>query len=625
MNVATVQSYFQESAKDRVAFWENQARELSWFRPWNKVLEWNVPYAKWFVGGELNACYNCLDRFMSTPTENKTALIWEGERGESRKISYAELFKEVNQFSNVLKSMDVQKGDRVAIYMPMLPQAIVAMLSCARIGAVHTVVFGGFSAESLKDRILDADAKVLITADGGFRRGKIIQLKEIADAALQHTPSIKNVIVVKHADQSVKMSQGRDHWYGELMADAKDECPCEVMGAEDLLFILYTSGTTGKPKGVVHTTGGYLLGANFTTRVVFDPKPSDIYWCTADIGWITGHTYIVYGPLSNGMTQLIYEGSPDTPDKDRYWKLIEKYKVNTLYTSPTAIRTFMKWGTSWLEGKDLSSLRLLGSVGEPINPEAWNWYRKEIGNNKCPIVDTWWQTETGSIMISPIPGYTKLKPGSAAKALPGIDAAVLNTEGNPTTDGFLALTSPWPSMMRGIYKDNARYEQTYWKKWNNRYYFSGDGAKIDHEGYFWLMGRVDDMMNVSGHLLGTMEIESALVDYQQVAEAACIAVSHEIKGQAIVCFVTLKDGVKPAPELEQLLKDHVAQKIGAIARPEKILFIPDLPRTRSGKIMRRLLRDIAEGNVIGDLSTLADPGVLEEIKINYEKEEVTVE
>lgn len=615
---ANIQSFalYEQAAQDREAFWAKQAQCLDWFCTWDTVLDWNPPYAKWFVGGKLNACYNCLDRHMDTPVAKKTALIWEGERGEERTLTYEELYAEVCKFSNVLKGFGIQKGDKVAIYLPMIPEAVVAMLSCARLGAVHTVVFGGFSADSLKDRIQDAEAKLLITADGGFRKGKIVPLKETADLALEGCPSIQNVIVIKHTGQPVK-NQTHEHWYDQLMQSASAECPPEVMDAEDELYILYTSGTTGKPKGIVHTTGGYLVGVTMTTRWVFDLKPSDVYWCTADIGWVTGHSYVVYGPLSNGMTQLLYEGAPDYPERNRFWKLIEKYGVSILYTAPTAIRTFMKWGEEWPSSCDLSSLRLLGSVGEPINPEAWMWYHEHIGRGNCPIVDTWWQTETGSIMIAPLPGLTPLKPGSATMPLPGIDAAIVNDEGLAESSGYLAITSPWPSMLRGIHKDPVRYQETYWKKWKGGTYFTGDGAKRDPDGYFWLAGRVDDVINVSGHRLGTMEIESALVDYQAVAEAAVIATSHPITGQAIVAFVTLKEKITPSTDLEDLLKQHVVKKIGAIARPARIIFIGELPKTRSGKIMRRLLRDIAEGRVAGDTTTLSDPSVMAEIRNRY--------
>ena len=624
MKQANVQSVdiFQEAKEDREAFWAKQAECLDWFRKWDRVLEWNPPDAKWFVGGKLNACYNCLDRHMVTETRHKTALIWEGERGEERILTYEDLYGQVNRFSNVLKSLGVRKGDKVAIYLPMVPEAVVAMLSCARIGAVHTVVFAGFSAEALRDRIEDLGAKVLVTADGGFRKGKVLPLKETADAAVGEASCVQNVIVLKHTEQSVNMREGRDHWYDQLMGKASEECAAEEMDAEDELYILYTSGTTGKPKGIIHTTGGYMVGATMSMRWVFDAKPSDVYWCTADIGWVTGHSYVVYGPLSNGMTQLMYEGGPDAPERNRFWKLIEKYKVSIFYTAPTAIRMFMKWGDEWPDGCDLSSLRLLGSVGEPINPEAWLWYQRKIGNGICPIVDTWWQTETGSIMISSLPGLTPTKPGSATFPLPGIDAAIVNDAGALSSSGYLVITSPWPSMLRGIHNDPERYRDTYWKKWNGRFYFSGDGAKLDEDGYFWLMGRIDDVINVSGHRLGTMEIESALVGTNGVAEVAVIAILHELKGQAIVVFVTMKEGEAVHPNLERDLKEQVVKKIGAIARPERIIFLADLPKTRSGKIMRRLLRDIGEGRVVGDVTTLSDHGVIEEIKKKYLEDDV---
>ncbi len=619
---ANIQSLtlFEEAAQDKDAFWAKQAKSIEWFQPWNKVLEWEPPYAKWFVEGTLNACYNCLDRHMNTATRLKIALHWEGEDGKSRSLSYEDLYAEVNKFSNVLKSFDIQKGDKVAIYLPMIPEAVIAMLSCARIGAVHTVIFAGFSADSLKDRLLDAGAKLLITADGGLRKGKIVPLKETADLALETISSLQNVIVLKHAENPIHMNPQRDFWYDQLMSEAVLECPPEIMDAEDELFILYTSGTTGKPKGIVHTTGGYMVGTTVTTQWVFDIKPSDVYWCTADIGWITGHSYVVYGPLSNGMTQLLYEGVPDFPERNRFWKLIEKYGVTILYTAPTAIRTFMKWGEEWTNGCDLSSLRLLGSVGEPINPEAWLWYHKHIGQSKCPVVDTWWQTETGSIMIAPIPGLNSLKPGSATKPLPGIETAIVDENGIPQSSGYLVITSPWPSMLRGIHNDPVRYEETYWKNWKGGTYFTGDGAKIDSDGYHWLTGRVDDVINVSGHRLGTMEIESALVDFPGVAESAVIAIPHPIKGQAIIAFVSLKESLEFTPDLEANLKQHVVKKIGALARPERIIFICDLPKTRSGKIIRRLLRDIAEGRISGDMSTLSDPASIQGIKEKYQQE-----
>jgi acetyl-CoA synthetase len=611
---------FKEAAADRELFWGKQADCLSWSKPWTKILEWNPPYAQWFIGGKLNTCYNCVDRHLYNGNRTKTAIIWEGERGDQRLLTYEQLYEEVNQCASALKACGVKKGDTVAIYMPMIPEAAVGMLACARIGAVHTVVFGGFSSEALKDRIIDAEAKVVLTADGGFRRGKIVPLKETVDAALIKCPDVQKVIVVKHAGQVVHMEEERDHWYHELTEHINqssiDNSP-EEMDAEDPLYILYTSGTTGKPKGIVHTTGGYMVGVTSTTRWVFDIKPDDVYWCTADIGWVSGHSYVVYGPLANGMTTVLYEGTADWPEKDRFWKIIEKYKITILYTAPTAIRTFMKWGKEWIKENQISSLRVLGSVGEPINPEAWIWYFKHIGQERCPIVDTWWQTETGCIMIAPIPGITTLKPGSATHPLPGIDVAVIKEEGKAGEAGILAITSPWPSMLRGIYKDPQRYEETYWKKWNNGFYFTGDAVKQDEDRYLWLMGRIDDVMNVSGHRIGTMEIESALVEDASVAEAAVIGIDHEVKGQAIIAFVILKDSFLTEPCLEERLKQQVVQSIGTFARPEKIIFIGDLPKTRSGKIMRRLLRDIAEGRVLGDSTTLADPLVIHELKEKY--------
>ncbi len=613
---------YEKAKNNREAFWAECAEKLDWFQKWNKVLDWNPPFAKWFLGGKLNASYNCLDRHVKTRIRNKAALIWEGEPGDQRTLTYWDLYREVNKCANVIKSLGVKKGDRVAIYMPMIPEAVIAMLACARIGAIHTVVFGGFSPEALKDRINDAQAKLLITADGGFRRGTIIPLKDAADTAVPQCPSIKNVIVIKRANNDVDMKEGRDHWYHDLMKKAHSYCEPEIMDAEDILYILYTSGTTGKPKGIIHTTGGYLTAVTMTTQWVFDLKPEDVFWCTADVGWVTGHSYIVYGPLANAATQVIYEGSPDWPERNRFWKIIEKYGVTIFYTAPTAIRAFMKWGTEWPQGCDLLSLRLLGSVGEPINPEAWIWYHKYIGQERCPVVDTWWQTETGCILISPLPGLTALKPGSATKPLPGIAAAILNEKGEniPEGGGYLALTSPWPSIARGIYGDPDRFKETYFSKWKDGIYFTGDGAKLDSDGYFWLLGRVDDVMNVAGHRIGTMEVESALVDHPAVAEAAVVGIQDEIKGQAIAAFVTLKEGNKPGKEVEEILKHHVVEKIGALARPKKIIFSGDLPKTRSGKIMRRLLRDVAEGRALGDVTTLADAGVVETLKKKYDEE-----
>ncbi|MDE2222829.1 MAG: acetate--CoA ligase [Candidatus Omnitrophica bacterium] len=614
-------SLYQKAKADRVAFWEECAGKLDWFKPWDKALVWQKPYAQWFAGGKLNASYNCLDRHIKANLGNKTALFWEGENGDEKSFTYADCYLEVNKLANCLKSLGVAKGDRVAIYMPMIPEAVFAMLACARIGAIHTVVFGGFSAEALQERINDAQAKLLITADGGWRRGKLVPLKTIADAALANTPSIHDVIVVQRADGRVAMKSGRDHWYHDCLRHAKPYCAPEEMDSEDILYILYTSGTTGKPKGIVHSTGGYLTGVNVTTHWVFDLKANDVFWCTADVGWVTGHSYTVYGPMSNAATQVIYEGAPDFPERDRFWRIIEKYKVSIFYTAPTAIRAFMKWGEQWPKKCNLGSLRLLGSVGEPINPEAWVWYHENIGNYRCPVVDTWWQTETGAIMITTLPGLTPMKPGSAGKPLPGIDAEILNEEGQaiPVGGGFLSLTSPWPSMLRGIWGDPKRYEQTYWGRWSGKYYFAGDGTKRDKDGYFWFLGRVDDIMLVAGHNISTAEVESALVDNQMVAEAAVVGVKDEVKGQAIVAFVILKEGNPINAQSEEILKEHVSQKIGAIARPSRIIFTADVPKTRSGKIMRRLLRDIAEGRVLGDITTLADPNVVAALKEKYQE------
>ena len=616
---------YDRAAQDPEAFWAGFARELDWMKPWDAVLEWTPPHAKWFVGGKLNASVNCIDRHIHGPRRNKAAIIWEGEPGERRTLTYFTLYRQVSQFANVLKARGVEKGDRVALYMPLVPELAIAMLACARIGAVHSVVFGGFSAESLRDRINDSACKVLVTADGGYRRGSIVPLKQMADEALEHTPSITSVIVVKRgaADLRVHMKANRDYWYHELMDEASYNCPPEAMDAEDMLYILYTSGTTGKPKGIVHTTGGYLTGCYATTKWVFDLKEEDVYWCTADIGWVTGHSYVVYGPLSNGATVVMYEGAPDWPKKDRFWEIIERYGVTVFYTAPTAIRAFMRWGTDWPAKRDLSSLRLLGSVGEPINPEAWVWYHLHIGRENCPIVDTWWQTETGSILITPLPGITSTKPGSATRPFPGITAQILSDKGEaiPQGGGLLALTQPWPSMLRGIYGDPDRFVKQYWSRWPGGIYFTGDGAKLDEDGFFWLLGRVDDVLNVAGHRLGTMEVESALVDHPKVAESAVVGRPHQIKGQAVAAFVTVKEGVVTSEALADELKAHVAQKIGAIARPDDIIFAADLPKTRSGKIMRRLLRDIAEGKTLGDTTTLADPAVVARLKEQYADEQ----
>jgi acetyl-CoA synthetase len=617
---------YARAAADPEGFWAGFARELEWTRPWDKVLEWKAPYAKWFVGGTLNASVNCVDRHVRTARRNKAALVWEGEPGDRRTLTYWDLYRQVGTFANVLKALGVKRGDRVALYLPLIPELAIAMLACARIGAVHNVVFGGFSAESLRDRINDAKAVLLVTADGGYRRGQIVPLKQMADEALRDAPSIKNVVVVQRqagAPFPVSIQEGRDHWYHRLVQHAAAACEPEAMDAEDLLYILYTSGTTGKPKGIVHTTGGYLVGTYATTKWVFDLKENDVYWCTADIGWVTGHSYVVYGPLANGATVVMYEGAPDWPQKDRFWDIIERHGVTILYTAPTAIRAFMRWGTEWPAKHDLGSLRLLGSVGEPINPEAWIWYSLNIGRERCPVVDTWWQTETGMIMITPLPGLTSLKPGSATKPFPGVFAEVRDAGGTRVEQGggLLTLTRPWPSMLRGIYGDPDRYVSQYWSRWTDGTYFTGDGARVDEDGDYWLLGRVDDVLNVAGHRLGTMEVESALVDHPKVAEAAVVGKPHEIKGQAVAAFVTVKEGTKPSDALADELKDHVVRKIGAIARPDQILFAADLPKTRSGKIMRRLLRDIAEGKALGDTTTLADPSVVARLKSEYEEKE----
>jgi acetyl-CoA synthetase len=617
---------YARAAADPEQFWAAFAAELDWIEPWTRVLDWQPPHAKWFVGGRINASANCLDRHVRGARRNKAALIWEGEPGDRRTFTYFDLHREVCQFANALKQLGVTKGDRVALYLPLIPELAIAMLACARIGAVHNVVFGGFSAHALRDRINDAQACVLVTADGGYRRGHLVPLKQTADEALRDAPSIRSVVVVRRQAADlfpIHVQEGRDHWYHRLIQDASPVCPPESMDAEDMLYILYTSGTTGKPKGIVHTTGGYLVGTYATTRWIFDLRDEDVYWCTADIGWVTGHSYVVYGPLQNGATVLMYEGAPDWPQKDRFWDLIERHGVTILYTAPTAVRAFMRWGTDWPARHDLSSLRLLGSVGEPINPEAWMWYAEHIGRQRCPVVDTWWQTETGQILITPLPGITPTKPGSAVRPFPGIAAEVRNAAGERVTEGggLLALTAPWPAMLRGIYGDPDRYAQQYWRKWKDGAYFTGDGARVDRDGYYWLLGRVDDVLNVAGHRIGTMEVESALVDHPSVAEAAVVDKPHEIKGQALAAFVTLKEGVAPNEALADQLKDHVVKKIGAIARPDTILFAADLPKTRSGKIMRRLLRDIASGKALGDTTTLADPAVVERLKDAYEADE----
>ncbi len=616
-------SLYQKADQDLEGFWAEQAESIDWYRKWDRVMKWEPPWVQWFLGGKLNVSYNCLDRHVKTWRRNKAAFIWEGEPGDERVLTYGDLYREVNKFANVLKNLGVRRGDRVAIYMPMIPELPIALLACARLGAPHTVIFGGFSPESLRGRINDADAHVVVTADGGYRRGGIVPLKQNVDEALKGCPSVRDVVVVQRVGETapVHMQEGRDHWWHRLMQDAPLYCAPEEMDAEDPLYILYTSGTTAQPKGILHTTGGYLVGVNATTRWIFDLRDEDVFWCTADIGWVTGHSYIVYGPLSVGATSVMFEGTPDYPAKDRFWAVIEKYKVNILYTAPTAIRAFMGWGTEFPAKHDLTSLRLLGSVGEPINPEAWMWYYEHIGGKRCPVVDTWWQTETGMILISPLPGVTTLKPGSATRPLPGIQADVVDDAGKSVPlggGGYLVLNAPWPAMFRTIYKDPDRYIATYFHKYGPKMYFTGDGANRDKEGYFWLMGRVDDVMNISGHRISTAEVESALVSHPTVAEAAVIGKPHAIKGQAISAFVTLKSGIAGSREKIDELKQHVQEKIGALARPEDIFFTAELPKTRSGKIMRRLLRDIAEGKTLGDTTTLADPTVVSKLREQYE-------
>ena len=603
---------YEEADRDRLSFWEKQASVLYWHEKWSQVLDWQPPFAKWFVGGKLNASYNCLDRHVIEGRGDRTAFLFEGEPGDTRKISYAELLIEVKKAANALLSLGVKDGDRVAIYMPMIPEAAIAMLACARIGAAHSVVFGGFSADSLLARIQDADATLVITADGGFRKGGAFGLKAIVDDALKGETNVKNVLVVKRTGQEVAMG-ARDIWWHDLVDKQSAEHEAQAFDSEHPLFILYTSGTTAKPKGIAHTTGGYLTQAAYTHRIVFDLKPEkDVYWCTADVGWITGHSYVVYGPLINGATQVMYEGTPDTPHKGRIFEMVEKYGVTILYTAPTLIRTWMKWGDEYPKKYNLSSLRLLGSVGEPINPEAWMWYREIIGGNRCPIVDTWWQTETGAIMISPLPGVTATKPGSAMRPLPGISAKVVDDSAKEVGNGgggYLVLDKPWPSMLRGVWREPQRYKDTYWSRFEGLY-FAGDGAKLDDDGALWLLGRVDDVMNVSGHRISTTEVESALVSHHAVAEAAVVGANDELTGQAIVAFVILRGGVSPDKDLEKSLRDHVAKEIGAIAKPRQIMVVAELPKTRSGKIMRRLLRDVAENRAVGDATTLADPNVM---------------
>jgi acetyl-CoA synthetase len=609
--------------RDPDEFWETEGRErVSWFEPFTKLCEWEQPYAKWYVGGKLNVTYNCVDRHVEAGRGERVAYHWEGEpEGDRREVTFADLQRATTKLANALKSLGVRKGTPVGIYMGMVPETPVAMLACARIGAPHTVVFGGFSADSLSGRLQDMECEVLITQDEAWRRGTTVPLKKTADEALAESPTVKHVIVLRRTGGDVPMQEGRDHWWHDLAAD-ESECACEPMDAEDLLYLLYTSGTTAKPKGIAHTTGGYLVGVATTHHYIFDVKPDSVYWCAADVGWVTGHSYIVYGPLCNGTTGVMYEGTPDFPDRDRWWAIIERYAVDILYTAPTAIRTHMKWGPEHAQQHDLSSLRLLGSVGEPINPEAWVWYHEHIGGGRCPVVDTWWQTETGMILITPLPGVTTLKPGSATKPFPGVEAAVYDEQGNevgPGGGGYLVLKRPWPAMLRGIYRDDARYKETYWSKYPEAY-FAGDGARIDEDGDFWLLGRVDDVMNVSGHRISTIEVESALVDHQQVAEAAVCGRNDAQTGQAIVAYVTLKGGNEGSVEMLEELRNHVGRKIGPIAKPANIVFTPELPKTRSGKIMRRLLRDVAEQRPLGDTTTLADPAVVDEIKTRAESE-----
>ena len=615
------QALCKRADSDPDAFWAECARNLHWFKPFSKTLEWNFPFAKWFVGGTINASYNCLDRHLDGPRRNKAALIWEGEPGDSRVLTYQMLADEVGRCANGLKSLGVKDGDRVAIYMPLVPEAAIAMLACARIGAIHSVVFGGFSSEALADRINDAEAKVCITADGGWRRGQVVELKQNVDDAVKKCPSIKKVLVLKRVGNKVEMRKGRDVWWDELVPAQSSKCEAAPFDSEHPLYTLYTSGTTGKPKGVVHTTGGYLTHVLMTMRWVFDLKDDDIYWCTADIGWVTGHSYAVYGPLAAGATVVMYEGAPNFPENDRFWQIIEKYKVSIFYTAPTAIRTFMKWGDSWVKKHDLSSLRLLGSVGEPINPAAWMWYRKAIGGERCPIVDTWWQTETGGIMISPMPGATAAKPGSATFPLPGIAADVVTRDGNSVganQGGLLIVRKPWPGMLRTIYRDPERYKSSYFSQIEG-VYLTGDGARRDQDGYLWIMGRVDDVIKVSGHRLGTMEIESALVSHAGVAEAACVGRPDDVKGECVVAFVTLEGGHHGSDQLREELRAHVVKEIGALARPEDIRFTDALPKTRSGKIMRRLLRQIASGDqTLGDTTTLEDLSVLSKLRDDEE-------
>ncbi len=616
---------YDRAEQDFEGFWTEQAENrLTWFRKWDKVLEWNLPYAKWFVGGQLNVAYNCVDRHVENGLGSKVAYYWEGEPGDARTLTYADLQREVNRCANALLSLGVKTGDRVGIYMPMIPELPIAMLACAKIGAPHVVVFGGFSSDALQGRMIDSEAVALITADGGWRNGKVLDLKDAADVAVSNSPTIKNVLVVQRTGHGVPMTPGRDHWWHEIVESQSDQCDPVPVDSEHLLYLLHTSGTTAKPKGIMHTTGGYLTGVATTHSTIFDIKPDTVYWCAADIGWVTGHSYIVYGPLANGTTSIMYEGAPQYPEPDRWWSIVEKYKVNVLYCAPTAIRAFMKQGETWPAKHDMSSLRILGTVGEPINPEAWLWYHRNIGGGRCPVVDTWWQTETGMILITPLPGVTTLRPGSATRPFPGVGAKVVDAAGQDVPDGagggYLVLTRPWPSMLRGIYKDPERFQNTYWSRFPG-YYFAGDGCKVDADGYFWLLGRVDDVMKVSGHRISTIEVESSLVDHPSVAEAAVVGRSDPITGEAIFAFVILKTSAEPSDALAAQLREHVATKIGAIARPKMVMFTPELPKTRSGKIMRRLLRDIAENRPLGDVTTLADSGIVDTIRVKAQSSE----
>jgi acetyl-CoA synthetase len=616
-SLAEYEKLWQRGKDDPEGFWGEQAAALHWFKKWDKVLAWNEPHSQWFVGGKINVCYNCVDRHLTNGRANKAAIVWEGEPGDSRVLRYQDLHREVCKFANVLKQIGVRKGDRVTLYMPMIPELPIAMLACARIGATHSVIFGGFSADAVADRNNDAKAKLVITADGGWRRGKVVPLKQNVDQALAKSPTVEKCIVFNRCNQQTEMKPGRDIWWHELMADASADCPAEPLDSEHPLYILYTSGSTGKPKGVLHTTAGYLLGVSLTHKWVFDLREDDTFWCTADIGWVTGHSYIVYGPLCNGATTVMYEGAPNHPREDRFWSIIEKYRVNAFYTAPTAIRAFIKWGDQWPKKRDLSSLRLLGTVGEPINPEAWMWYHEVIGGKRCPIVDTWWQTETGMILITPLPGAIATKPGSATRPFPGVVPEVVDKQGYPVSanhGGFLVIRQPWPAMLRTIYGDDERYKQQYWSQVPHAY-FTADGARKDQDGCFWIMGRVDDVINVAGHRLSTMEVESALVHHDKVAEAAVVGRPDEIKGEGIACFVTLVGGEKPTDELKTELKEHVVKEIGSLARPDDIRFTDTLPKTRSGKIMRRLLRDIAGGKTTTqDTTTLEDFSVLAKLR-----------